>query len=332
MNCKILNISSNDLYKHITSSHTKNNCISLFTPTYNRAPLLGRVYTCLKKQTSKNFLWIIVNDGSSDDSDSCCLKFIKENIIPILYIKKENGGKHSAFKVALEECQTEFFQCMDDDDIYSADAVNKYLEIWSQIDKEGKSATIGAIRTLARRRNGTFVASKQVKEAATEDCTTLEMNHIRHNYQENWTCYRTEALRQVDLFPEGYWLSEQHTFFSEAIWQGRFARKFKCRYVYISLREYTNDAEVSIIRSVKNSRHYTNMFINSKMILEEQYDYISRSTKELLRSVCLVLLLRKQIGVSQKMLLAHTENAYVRRLYRLLSPITLFHKLIMATR
>lgn len=328
MNCKILNISSNELYEHITSFETKNKCISFFTPTYNRAQLLDRVYTCLKEQTNKNFLWIIVNDGSSDDTDSYGQKILEENIIPILYIKKENGGKHSAFKVALDHCETEYFQCMDDDDIYDENAVDMYLNLWKKIELKGENM-IGAIRTLARRNDGSLVVSKSIKTGNIEDLSTLDMNYVRKCSQENWTCYRTAALREIDLFPTTYWLSSQHKFFSEAIWQGRFARKYKCRYVYITLREYTTDAELSIIRSAKSRQHYLDMFINQKIIFEEQYDYIKASLFGILRNIASIQILRKFLGISQKELLDNTNSRKYRIWYRVGYPISFLAPLIL---
>lgn len=286
---------------------SRSNTITFFTPTYNRAAFLPRLYRCLQNQTSTNFVWIIVNDGSKDNTNEVVGVFIAKDELPILYITKTNGGKHSAFKVALEQCKTEFFQCMDDDDIYDEKSVEFYLKEWAIIKKENRK-DIGAIRTIARRPDGTFSVDKpnNINLGAVEDLSTLEMTFIRKIHQENWTCYRTEALRDIDLFPKDYWLSEKHTFFLEAIWQGRFARKYKCRYIYKSLREYTDDAETSLIRSNKSEKHYLNMFINTKMVLDEQLDYIAKNPLSLLRSIMMVQFLRGYLNIPLKDLVKNT--------------------------
>lgn len=221
---------------------------------------------------------------------------------------------------------------MDDDDIYSEEAVEKYLNIWNEI---GNNPEIGAIRTLAKHQNGKYVVSGcniEDKIGTYEDCTTLEMNYIKHCHQENWTCYRTDALRNIDLFPHDYWLSESHTFFSEAIWQGRFARKYKCRYYYTCLRTYTSDAPESIIRSSKSKQHYLNMFINSKILLDEQYDYISKSSKQLVTNVLLVQFLRYHLKIKQRELIKNTKSTKIKLLYWIAYPISIFGNKVIKRR
>lgn len=320
---------SNDLYE----SYNEFGSITLFTPTYNRAYFLVRIYECLLSQTNKHFVWIIVNDGSQDDTGELCCQFVNENRIPILYICKENGGKHSAFKAALAECKTEYFQCMDDDDIYDSKSVDFYLNAWTKIREEQRE-DIGAIRTIARRTDGTFSVDKltAITIDGQEDLSTLEMNYVRKIHQENWTCYRTDALRSIDLFPSNYWLAGQHTFFLESIWQGRFARKYLCRYIYTSLREYTDDAEVSLIRSNKTRKHYLNMFINSKMVLDEQLDYICKNPCNLIKSIVLVQLLRGYLKFPLKDLLRNTESTSLKFAYLLSSPIGFFGEQVVTKR
>lgn len=296
--------------------------ITLFTPTFNRAKYLKRVYSCLLKQTSKNFVWIIVNDGSSDNTEEIVLTFIKENKIPIKYIHKENGGKHSAFKVALENCNTNYFQCMDDDDIYDCDAVEFYLNEWNKVENK----SIGAIRTIARDKNNKFVMKGQfeMKDKDFIDCSTLEMNYLNNVWMENWTCYRTDALKSVELFPEKYWLENYHKFFMESIWQSRFARKYKSRYIFKSLRQYSDDSETSLLRAPKNEDYYLNMFINTKFTLEEQYDYIIKNKRLLLRYIAQLQILRGYFKFSIKDLKSNISNGKIIPLINFTNWISLF--------
>lgn len=320
MNTELKQIVSNSQYDNFDI----NKAITFFTPTYNRSKLLFRIYNCLLYQTTNKFVWIIVNDGSSDDTNDICTKFVLDNKIPILYINKKNGGKHSAFKLAFQHCKTYYFQCMDDDDIYSLNSVETLLKLWDDV---GNNEKIGAIRTLSKYDNGNYVVSGNniINKLGTyEDCSTLEMNYINNCIQENWTCYKTNALSQIDLFSCDYWLSEKHTFFGESIWQGRFARKFKCRYYYIALRTYTADAPVSIIRSKKNKQHYLNMFINSKIVLDEQFDYISKSLRRLLINVLQIQFLRHHLKISQRDLIKNTKSAQIKLAYWLIYPLSIF--------
>ena len=91
---------------------------SVFTPTFNRANTIGRAYEHLCKQTLHNFEWIIVDDGSVDNTEEIVRKWINENKISIVYIKQKNGGKHRAFNRAVQIAQGEIFICLDSDDYY----------------------------------------------------------------------------------------------------------------------------------------------------------------------------------------------------------------------
>lgn len=106
--------------------------VTIFTPTYNRGNLIGRVYESLKRQTDKEFEWIIVDDGSKDNTEEIANEFIKENSIPITYIKKENEGKHIAINVGAEKAQGELFFIVDSDDYITDDAVEIIKNDWKK--------------------------------------------------------------------------------------------------------------------------------------------------------------------------------------------------------
>lgn len=97
--------------------------ITIFTPTYNRLYSLKRLYKSLTKQTNKNFIWLIVDDGSTDDSKKHVREWINSKEIEIKYIFQKNKGKQFAHNLAVEKCETEFFICVDSDDYLTNDAV-----------------------------------------------------------------------------------------------------------------------------------------------------------------------------------------------------------------
>ena len=82
--------------------------ITVFTPTYNRAGLLGRCYESMKRQTNKDFIWMIIDDGSIDNTKEVVENWIKnEKTFKIQYYYKENGGLHTAYNEAIEHIETE---------------------------------------------------------------------------------------------------------------------------------------------------------------------------------------------------------------------------------
>lgn len=97
--------------------------ITVFTPTYNRAYILDRTYESLKIQTNKEFIWLIIDDGSKDNTEELVKNWINENIIEIKYIKQENSGKHIAHNTAVQNCTTEFFLILDSDDYLDEKAI-----------------------------------------------------------------------------------------------------------------------------------------------------------------------------------------------------------------
>ena len=97
--------------------------ITVFTPTYNRAHTLQRLYDSLCKQIHRDFEWLIVDDGSTDETCQRIRSFQAKASFPIRYLKKDNGGKHTAYNVAISNAAGEYFFCVDSDDYLTDDAL-----------------------------------------------------------------------------------------------------------------------------------------------------------------------------------------------------------------
>ena len=107
--------------------------ITVFTPAYNRADLLPRLYESLKRQTSKNFMWIVVDDGSTDNTRELVQKWIDQTTeFEIKYIYKENGGLHTAYNEAIAALETELSVCIDSDDYMPDYAVELITDFWRE--------------------------------------------------------------------------------------------------------------------------------------------------------------------------------------------------------
>ncbi len=116
--------------------------ITIFTPIYNRAYILGQAYDSLKKQTQKDFMWLIVDDGSTDNTEELVDTWRNEKIINIKYIKQENAGKHIAHNTAVQNCNTEYMLILDSDDYLN----EKAIEILNnEVDKISTMPNISGI-------------------------------------------------------------------------------------------------------------------------------------------------------------------------------------------
>ena len=135
--------------------------ITVFTPTYDRDYCLSILYKSLIEQTNKNFIWMIVDDGSSDDTEKLVKSWIYENLIEIDYIYKENGGMHSAHNVAYENIKTEINMCIDSDDFLPNDAIEIIYNRWEEFSGNSKFAgLIGLDQDVNKKIIGTKFKNK----------------------------------------------------------------------------------------------------------------------------------------------------------------------------
>lgn len=110
--------------------------ITVLTPTYNRGDLLVNCYNSLQNQTNKNFTWLIIDDGSTDNTKSIVENWLSNPDINIKYIHKKNGGKHTALNYAFKIIDTELTFIVDSDDILSNDAIATIENDWLKYKKD----------------------------------------------------------------------------------------------------------------------------------------------------------------------------------------------------
>lgn len=118
--------------------------ITVFTPTFNRAYCLHKCYDSLKQQSSYNFEWLIIDDGSTDNTAELVGKWQEEaGPFDIRYVYKENGGLHTAYNKGIEHANGELFVCIDSDDWMPCDAIAKIEAIWEQIKDQNYVGIMG---------------------------------------------------------------------------------------------------------------------------------------------------------------------------------------------
>ena len=111
--------------------------LSVITTTYNRAYCLHQVYESLCRQTCNDFLWLIIDDGSTDDTELLVKKWQGEGQIDIEYYYKPNGGMHTARNLAYEKCNTPLNVIIDSDDWMTDDGVEIIVSTWHQYGYDG---------------------------------------------------------------------------------------------------------------------------------------------------------------------------------------------------
>ena len=118
--------------------------LTVFTPAYNRADLLPRCFESMKRQTNKNFIWMIIDDGSTDNTRQLVESWMAQpQEFAIVYYYKENGGLHTAYNEAIAHMETELCVCIDSDDFMPDDAVEKILTCWAEKGSENVAGIVG---------------------------------------------------------------------------------------------------------------------------------------------------------------------------------------------
>ena len=168
--------------------------ITVFTPAYNRAHTLPRTYESLKKQSNKNFIWLIIDDGSTDNTKELVEQWIHENNeFEIQYIYKENGGMHTAHNVAYEHIYTELNACIDSDDCLADEAIEKILTFWDCHNHENYAGIIGLDSDL----DGNIIG----KDFGNLKETTLSGYYAAGGAGDKKLVYRTDVIKKYPPYP-----------------------------------------------------------------------------------------------------------------------------------
>ena len=225
--------------------------ITIITPTFNREHTLNRCYESLCGQSNKDFLWLVVDDGSKDNTENLIKKFQKENNIEIEYIKKENGGKASALNLALDIINTKYCVCLDSDEYFSNDAIEIALKYLGEIENKQDICGIIALRSDE---NGNVLGEKQIPKSV-DDIRFIDINDKYNIVSEVICFYKTKIVRKF-RFPK----FEAEKFVSPAYIQYEITKdyKFKVFRESIIFCKYLEDGLTKNKRNVikKNPKGY----------------------------------------------------------------------------
>ncbi len=169
--------------------------LTVFTPAYNRAHTLPRTYRSLLGQSCKDFIWLIVDDGSTDGTAALVKSWMRQdNGFEIQYIYKENGGMHTAHNTAYENIHTELNVCIDSDDCMGENAVALILEKWESVKERGYAGLIGLDADFDGKVIGAgFPANLQE--------TTLSGYYAAGGSGDKKLVYRTDVIKRYPPYP-----------------------------------------------------------------------------------------------------------------------------------
>lgn len=209
--------------------------ITIFTPTYNRGYIIEKLYKSLQAQTCMNFEWIIIDDGSTDNTEYIIKQWLKdENKFIIRFFKTENRGKQRAINTAVNLASYDYFFCVDSDDQLTPDAIENVIKWLPDVHMKDEFAGVSGLKRILN-----YSHSKPLyNEDEYIDCTNIE----RYKYNIDCDCaeiYKTKILKK---YPFKVW--EGETFTPECIvWDAIAIDGYKLRWynLYIYECEYLDD-------------------------------------------------------------------------------------------
>jgi glycosyltransferase involved in cell wall biosynthesis len=169
--------------------------LTVFTPTFNRAYTLHLCYESLKRQSNKSFVWLIIDDGSTDQTRELVAGWIEENLIAIRYHYQENQGMHGAHNAAYERIDTELNVCIDSDDYMADDAVEKITKFWLAAGNDRFAGIVG----LDMNQNFEIIGTRMPEQL--ESSTLTDLYALHHVKGDKKLIYRSEITRKYPPYP-----------------------------------------------------------------------------------------------------------------------------------
>jgi len=239
---------------------------TVFTPTYNRAHTLHRVYESLCVQTLRDLEWLIVDDGSTDGTTALVEQWCRVSNFPIRFIAQPHAGKHIAHNRAIREARGQFFIILDSDDACVPTALERMLYHWNTIPI-GQRAQFSGVAGLCCDQKGAVVGDRYPSEPL--DISLREQRYVYRIRGEKWGPELVEVLRQFP-FPE---ISDTNFLPEGAVWL-EVAKRYKMRcvnevfrvyYVDDSRTGHTLTARKSLGESAAGRLHYYTWLLNNDL-------------------------------------------------------------------
>ena len=220
--------------------------ITIFTPSYNRAHLLVSAYQSLCLQQCADFEWLIVDDGSTDNTREVVSGFIQEGKIPIRYFKKPNGGKHTAINLGAKEAKGELFLILDSDDSLPKNSLRIITERHALVKNE---ENLAGVCGLMAHHDGTQIGSGFPKTPMF--ASSIDMRYYNNVIGDLMEVFKTSVLREFP-FPE----IKGERFCPEDLVWNRIAQKYKF-YCFNEVIYYRDYLDGGLTDNIMRIRHFS---------------------------------------------------------------------------
>ena len=294
---------------------------TVFTPTYNRAHTLDRVYRSLEAQTFRDFEWLIVDNASTDGTPDLVRAWQDNPPFPIRYLRNErNIGRHGSWNRAVRDARGSLFLEMRSADTYAEHALQRLLDLWESIPADQRDG-FSAVTVLAQDEFGALRGTRFPTDVM--DSNSLEM-HFRHDVRgEKWGFQRTDVLRQHAM-PE---IDGYTAYMPESLVWRAIARRYRTRYVNEVLRTYWRDQAASSI-SIPTDRRINapGRMLSARDLLNHDLAYLPTAPMAFYREAVAYVSSALHAGVSPSAQVAGLRPMRARLLWALALPaaVTLY--------
>lgn len=252
---------------------------SIFTATYNRAFMLESLSRMINNQTFKgSFEWVIVNDGSTDNTVQVVDKIIAKSKIPIKFIDKPNGGKHTAWREATKVFEGRYVVTCDDDDPVTPNMLEVFDNYWKQLEIQSDYDDFWEVRARAQYEDGRLVGTELPKPYFDSDYN--EVNFKLKKGCEMVGCRKVEVLQNEAAVPNKFLFEDKCSNFPEGVRWTIAARKYKTRFVPDVVRTYVIGHDSLCITprggGKRSSKKNYNSLVQALYTLNEQGDLMRK--------------------------------------------------------
>lgn len=192
--------------------------ITVLTPTFNREKKLQVLWNSLQRQTAKDFEWLVVDDGSTDNTENLIKQIQEKSNFSVRYISKNNGGKHTALNVGIQNISSELTFIVDSDDYLTDDAVESILKIHRKYEAQNNICGYAFLRAFP---NGKINGKKFDIDEKIGSYIQVRING-NDTGADKAEVFKTQCLKEFP-FPE----YSNEKFLGEDIVWIRMARKYE---------------------------------------------------------------------------------------------------------
>lgn len=253
---------------------------SVFTSTLNRCQQLEKRYEELKRQPFKDLEWVVVNDGSTDDTEVVMHRIQSEGEIPVKFISFEkNRGKHIAWREALKVMEGRYVVTADDDDEILPDTLCTHNRRWLELEKEPTYDEFWEVRTRCLIKDPETGETRMTKlPSAIYDSDYIHVSYVLKVSEEMNGSRKLEVLRECAGVPP-FKFEEHCSNLSEGIRWIRAARRYKTRFTEDVTRVYEPNPHGLCVSKPSRKRLY-NSLVDAQLMLAENSDILWKYDKK----------------------------------------------------